>query len=299
MKNIFEQLSLETKCLEYEPLAKKTTLGVGGKARWYVEPATLEDLQILLGETYRQSISVFILGRGSNILVLDDGFDGVVVRLVHPFWRSIEVLDERRMYVGGGVRLKEITGKATELGWTGFEFMEGIPGGLGGSLRMNAGAMGGWMFDRVESVLYLEKDGTVQKVSKNSCEVTYRECKTLKDTVVIGAILVKEGQDDSAAIRERIEAYSKKRKLSQPREASAGCAFKNPLNQHAGKLIDQAGLKNLCVGGAAVSGVHGNFLVNKGNASSQDVLGLIERIREKIRMEHGIELEQEIIILGR
>lgn len=298
MRTLKQQLSPDTKYTEYEPLANKTTLGVGGCARWYIEPANEEDLQMALRKARVCGVKVFVLGRGSNVLVLDNGYDGLVVRLHSVFWRTFDILDDARLFVRGGVRLKEITGKTTELGWTGFEFMEGIPGSLGGSLCMNAGAMGGWMFDRVEQVVFMTLDGTVHRYDKSQCEVGYRHCKTLKGTVVLGAILRKAGDDTPQAIRERIDTYAKKRKSTQPREASAGCAFKNPPEGPAGKLIDLAGLKGLHLGQAMVSDVHGNFLINRGHARSADVVSLIEAVKQAVFEKHGVILEQEIVMVG-
>jgi UDP-N-acetylenolpyruvoylglucosamine reductase len=206
-------------------------------------------------------------------------------------------MDGFRLHCGAGARLKNVAVEARRSGLSGLEFLEGIPGSVGGALRMNAGAMGGATFDLVESVRVMAYDGAVRELPPGEMAVAYRGCATLKAMVAVGAVL--RGRPDSAeSIAQRMSAFSQKRWSSQPAAPSAGCMFKNPAAMPAGKLIDELGLKGSRVGGARVSQEHGNFLVNDGNATAADVLGLIEFLQARVRTERGIELHPEVEIIG-
>jgi UDP-N-acetylenolpyruvoylglucosamine reductase len=279
-----------------EPLAKHTTLRVGGPADVYIEPATEEDLASVLVCCRKRSWRFFILGRGSNLLVKDGGFRGVVICLGHPYFSRIEVAGER-LNCGAGARLKAVAVEAKRHSLAGLEFLEGIPGSVGGALRMNAGAMGGAIFHVVEVVRLMGLDGSVQERAARELPVAYRSCATLKDNVALSAVL-RGGAGSRETIEQRMNEYSQKRWQSQPAAPSAGCMFKNPATIPAGKLIDELSLKGTRVGGAVVSAEHGNFIVNDGAATARDVLELIEIIRQRVRAERGIELETEVEIVG-
>lgn len=293
------RVSRETLLAVAEPLAGKTTMRVGGPAAAYAEPARLEDLRLALRAAPWFGLPVFILGRGSNLLVPDEGFPGLVIRLQHEYWRRVEPLPGGRLRVGGGVRLRDLAQEAARLGCRGFEFMEGIPGSVGGSLRMNAGAMGGWMFDVVESVQFITLDGAWHDWPRDAFQVEYRRVRDLTEAVAVSAVLRATGGEEAEAIRGRMQAYMLKRKASQPRDPSAGCIFKNPPGGKAGQLIDTAGLKGLRVGGAEVSTLHGNFVINTGNATAADVLALVRQVHAGVKAAHGVELEPEVMLLGR
>ena len=279
-----------------EALAKHTTLRVGGPADVYVEPASEHDLAAVLADCHRRGRQFFVLGRGSNLLVRDGGFRGVVFCLAHAQFSRIEVTGER-LVCGAGARLKAVAVEGRRNGLSGLEFLEGIPGTVGGALRMNAGAMGGTMFEAVESVRLMGFDGVVRECAARELAVGYRRCETLSKHVALSAVL--RGRPGSReAIEQRMSEYSRKRWQSQPAAPSAGCMFKNPATIPAGKLIDELGLKGTRVGGAVVSAEHGNFIVNDGTATARDVLGLIEVIRQRARAERGIELETEVEIVG-
>lgn len=279
-----------------EPMAKHTTLRVGGPADVYVEPANEKDLAAILKYCGQHGVKMFILGRGSNLIVRDRGVRGVVIYLGQPEFSRIEI-DGTRLRCGAGARLKNVAVEARRKGLCGLEFMEGIPGCIGGALRMNAGAMSGATFDVVESVRVMDFDGEVRELLPRDMEVAYRGCATLKKFVALGAVLC--GRPDSVeSIAQRMSAYSQKRWNSQPAAPSAGCMFKNPPAIPAGKLIDELGLKGTRVGGARISDEHGNFLVNDGNATAADVLELIGRLQAKAKAERGIELHTEVEIIG-
>ena len=214
----------------------------------YAEPANLSDLRVLLRGAELFNLETFCIGRGSNLLVADDGFDGLVIRFSAPNWRRVQSLGEERIWAAAGGRLKEICGFAAKHGLGGFEFLEGIPGAVGGALRMNAGAMGSWMFDVVERVQFIDACGRYQDLPKEAFHFGYRKVEEISQGIALGAILRSADADSEAAIRGRIDSYSTSRKESQPRGASAGCIFKNPNGNYAGKLIDELGIKGMRVG---------------------------------------------------
>jgi UDP-N-acetylmuramate--alanine ligase len=290
------QVSAETLIRTNEPLAKHTTLRVGGPADLYVEPASEADLATLLSFCRRRNLRFFVLGRGSNLLVKDAGFRGVAVCLAHPYFSRIE-LTGQRLRCGAGARLKAIAAEAKRNSLAGLEFLEGIPGTVGGALRMNAGAMGGSMFDVVETVRFMDSEGQIHERPARDLSASYRSCPLLKNHIALSAVL--RGQPGQReAIDQRMNAFSRKRWGSQPAAPSAGCMFKNPPSIPAGKLIDELGLKGTRFGGAVVSAEHGNFIINDGGATARDVLALIEIIRQRARVERAIELECEVELIG-
>ena len=297
---IFDALRLQlapgTVLRRDEPLAKKTTLRVGGPADVYVEPADESELALVLKCCGESNTPFMLLGRGSNLLIRDGGIRGVVISLGHPHFSRIEFLDGR-LRCGAGARLKNVAVEARRHGLAGLEFLEGIPGSVGGALRMNAGAMGGWTFAVVETVRHMDPQGKIMEAPGARLEPEYRSCAFLKEHIALGAVLKGETAS-SEAIAQRMNDFSQKRWKTQPAAPSAGCIFKNPGAIPAGRLIDELGLKGSRIGGASVSEVHGNFIVNEGSATAGDVLRLIETIREKARRERGIELETEVEITG-
>lgn len=292
-------LSPATKLVEREPLGPKTTMRVGGPARIYAEPASEADLQTLLATAHARGLPVFLLGRGSNLVVPDDGVDGLVISLAQPQWQAFEPQPDDRVWVGAGLRLKNLCGLATKAGLQGFEFMEGIPATVGGALRMNAGAMDGWTFDVVDEVHLLTLAGEKRVMKKSEMHVDYRHCAELETAVALGAFLRPRAHADGAAIKRQIEEYSAKRQKTQPREPSAGCIFKNPPGTSAGRVIDECGLKGERVGGAEVSTVHANFIVNRGDATCADILELVRRIRARVKAARGLDLEPEVMLFGK
>jgi len=253
-------------------------------------------LSALLRFCKERRLPFVILGRGSNLLIKDGGIRGVVICLGHPNFSRVEINGER-LHCGAGARLKTLAVEARRHGLASLEFLEGIPGSVGGALRMNAGAMGSWMFDVVETIRFMNDNGEVLERKASEVNVEYRGCPLLKSHIALGAVL----KGESAArevVEQRMQAFSQKRWATQPAAPSAGCIFKNPGPIPAGKLIDELGLKGTRVGAAVVSDVHGNFIVNEGGASAQDVLALIEIVRQRARAARGISLETEVEIIG-
>ncbi len=293
-----DRLDPETNLRVAEPLGPKTTIRVGGVAEIYAEPANTADLQTLLAAAHAAHLPVLLLGRGSNLVVADEGVRGVVIRLQHAHWRRFVCLGPGRYWAGAGLRLRELCGTACKLGEGGFEFLEGIPGTVGGALRMNAGAMGGWMYETVEQVHFLGLDGTLHVRPREALHVDYRRCQELESAIALGAVLRARGSADTAAIRHRLTELQTHRQASQPREPSAGCIFKNPPGDSAGRIIDELGLKGLRVGDAEVSATHANFIINRGHATGSDVIALVRRVRDEVRARRRIELEPEVMLCG-
>ena len=279
-----------------EPLHKHTTMRIGGPAQLWFEPVDEEDLKLGLRFAHDRGIPVTFIGRGSNLLIREGGILGLCVHLGRPHFSRIEVEGEY-VTVGAGARLKQIVADARKHDLGGFEFMEGIPGNMGGALRMNAGAMQGWTMEVVESVRSIDLLGHVHEVNKADMEIHYRSVPHFQTHIAVSARL-KGKPSSKEEINEKLKAYSGKRWTSQPAAPSAGCIFKNPGPLPAGKLIDELGLKNLSVGPARVSEVHGNFIVNDGGATAEDVLQLISLIQNRAREARQIDLHTEVIVLG-
>jgi UDP-N-acetylenolpyruvoylglucosamine reductase len=243
-----------------------------------------------------RELPFFVIGRGSNLLVRDGGVRGVVICLAHESFSRIEI-DGERLRCGAGAKLKNVAVEAKRNGLSGVEFLEGIPGSVGGALRMNAGAMGGATFDAVESVRLMDFAGHVRELAQKEMAVEYRGCGVLKTNIALGVVF-KCRSAPRGEIEQRIKAFNEKRWESQPAAPSAGCTFKHPLAIPAGKLIDELGLKGTRVGGAVVSAEHGNFIVNDGNATARDVLELIAILKTRVKEARGIELQTEVEIIG-
>lgn len=279
-----------------EPLARRTTLRVGGAADLWVEPADEPDLSAVLAFAAARSLPVMVFGRGSNLLVRDGGIRGVVISLNRPHFSRM-VVEGNRLRCGAGVRLKAVATGARRNGLSGLEFLEGIPGCVGGALRMNAGAHGSACFDMVREVRLLDSRGQARVVEKSDMNAVYRSCPMLRTHVAVEALL--EGKPaDYAIIEQYTRTFNQKRWSSQPAAPSAGCIFKNPDTIPAGKLVEELGLKGARVGGAMVSHEHGNFIVTDATTSSGDVLNLIDRIKDQARLQRGVELETEVQIVG-
>ena len=280
----------------YEPLSKHTTLRVGGPAQFWVEPRNENVFSELIRFCRYESLPLFVIGRGSNLLVRDGGILGVVVHPCGGDFDKIEV-DGNEITAGVGAKLKEVAyaGKAAGIG--GLEWMEGIPGAVGGGLRMNAGAMGSQTFENVVRVRYLDSEGNPHTKGRDELDVHYRNFPLLENNFAISAVF--RGQSAPAdEIARKLHASQEKRRTSQPIAKSAGCIFKNPQNCSAGQLVEELGLKNSGVGKARVSEVHGNFIVNDGGATAAEMLELIEKIKSVARTQRGIELETEVQIVG-
>ncbi len=280
----------------HEPLSRHTTMRVGGPAQFWAEPETEEGFADLVQYCFDENVPFMVMGRGSNLLVRDGGIPGVVAHLSKGEFVRHEV-NGNEITAGVGLKLKQLTAIAQKAGLGGFEWMEGIPGNLGGGLRMNAGAMGAQTFEQVVRVRYCDQDGNIFTRTPAEMEVHYRDVTTLRQNYALSATL-RGTPADPKDIEKRLDDSERHRRESQPIAASAGCIFKNPPEIPAGKLIDELGFKNFVVGRARVSEVHGNFIVNDGGATAEEILTLIEEIKAAAARERGIELDTEVQIVG-
>ena len=280
----------------YEPMSKHTTMRVGGPAQFWLEPETEEGFCELVRKAHAEGIPFMVIGRGSNLIVRDGGLRGAVVRLRRGVFGEFSVEGER-IRAGVGLRLKALSGAAIAAGLAGFEWMEGIPGDVGGCLRMNAGAMGVEAFDQVELLRYADQEGNIFEKSPRDLEVHYRNVPLLRTNYALSAVF-RGTQSTPETVERDTRAFAAKRKASQPAGASAGCIFRNPGDGKAGQLIDSAGLKGRRVGAACVSDVHANFILNEGGATASEVLALVEQVRAEVLKSHGVRLETEVQIIG-
>ena len=279
------------------PLARLTTFKIGGPVAVLVTPETIEGLRETMKVLAEAQAPLFILGNGSNLLVADEGFDGVVIR-VGSALGSIGSEGADKIRIGAGALWSVVLRYIQKEGWTGLEFGAGIPGTLGGAISTNAGTRGGETFDSLIEITGVDRTGEVRTMSKDSITHRYRSAD-LPDHFVVTETAFRVAREDPAKITERIRGYQAERRRDQPeREPSAGCIFKNPPGGSAGKLIDVGGMKGEREGGAVISPIHGNFIINEGGATACDVLRLIERIRDRVRREFSVELELEVRKLG-
>jgi UDP-N-acetylmuramate dehydrogenase len=276
------------------PLGRKTWFRLGGRARYLFQPRDAEQLAGLVVRAREQDLPLKVLGRGANVLVSDDGFDGVVVRLDHAAFRRVERRGSR-VEVGAGVDLMPFVRTCNARGLSGLECMAGIPATIGGAIRMNAGGRFGEFGRVVRYVRVLRPDGSTETWSRQRCGFGYRRSGVGENIVLSAELELVE--DDPDRVRRVFEEHFAQKRDSQPLgDRSAGCIFKNPVGKSAGALIDQAGLKGTRCGAARVSERHANFIVARRGATASDVLRLIDLIRERVRSAFSTDLEVEIDI---
>jgi len=285
-----------------EPLARYTTLRVGGPVFCLVRPQTEEALTRLIDELRLHALRYFILGGGSNLLLPDDEWNGLAIQL--DLCSANLVLDREdgtssgRLSVGAGVRLPRLLRYCLENELGGLEFLVGIPGMVGGALVMNAGTREGSVADRLLSVDALDEQNRRRRISRSELSPRYRSLGLPESWVILGCCLEVEARA-AGVQRARLAAIMRERRRTQPLGwPSAGCIFKNPEGFAAGALIEKSGLKGLRMGDAEVSPKHANWIINRGHARAQDVVALIEHIEDRVRCDFGILLEREIRIMG-
>ena len=279
-----------------EPLGKHNYFGIGGNAAAYFEVSTTDELAYVAQLKKRRNVPVAIIGRGSNLLVNDAGYPGIVIRLTGEFNRL--EFSQNRVEVGAGVSLPRLSKIAASRGLSGVEFALGIPGSVGGALIMNAGAWGSSFGDLVERVQVMTDEGELIDLSRDDAQFSYRHSGLKSYFCVTGTTLTLTPSDAEEVDNLMQDLYNQKI-TSQPfAEENAGCMFKNPPGHSAGKLIDECGLKGYRVGGAEVSKIHGNFILNLDNATAQDVLSLVRHIQNHVKQERGVNLEIEVQLLG-
>jgi UDP-N-acetylmuramate dehydrogenase len=286
--------------IEGEPLAGYTTFRIGGPADLLALPLGVKDLKRLLLAVAETECSLLVLGRGSNVLVSDGGFHGVVVVLSKGLCRT-KKKGKYEVYVESGCDLNKLINWTIERGLSGLENLSGIPGSVGGAVRMNAGAMGSSISEHVEQISILRIEGGDVKeryIDAEDIGFSYRH-SDLKSNDVIHEVKLKLSRERREVLEARRKEVNAWRKENQPlKQPSAGSIFRNPKGRAAGEIIEQSGLKGARIGEAMVSEKHANFIVNLGGAKASDVLRLIERIKEEVYAREGIELEEEIRLIG-
>ena len=296
MGKLIEQLidiSGEQNVLQNEPMKRHTTFRIGGPCDIFVKPRSIEEIRQIIEVVKENKVPYYVVGNGSNLLVSDDGYRGVIINLFNNF--SDITVEGNTITASAGALLGKIGYTALKNSLTGFEFATGIPGTLGGAVVMNAGAYGGEMKDVLSEVTVLTKEGELLTLKADELELGYRtSIIAKKDYIVLEAkIQLKPGEPDK--IKAVIDDLAFRRRDKQPLEyPSAGSTFKRPKDNFAGKLIMDAGLRGYTLGGAMVSDKHCGFVINKGDATCEDVIKLTDHVKEEVKNQFGIELELEV-----
>ena len=287
----------ELELREHEPMSRHTTFRIGGPARLMALPRDRKAAAAAVRAAAELGIRPFFLGNGSNLLVADRGYEGFIVKLT-GLDQTREV--NRRLRAESGISLARLAMAAWGCGLTGLEFAHGIPGTLGGGVAMNAGAYGGEMSQVLTAVTFLDEAGQVITLPAQECALTYRHSLfTDHPERLILEAEFELAQGVPTLIKTRMDELAQKRRAKQPLDQpSAGSTFKRPEGHFAAALIEQCGLKGLSVGGAQVSEKHAGFVVNRGGATAEDVLRLMEQVRERVLRDTGVELEPEVKLLG-
>ena len=280
---------------ENHPLAKHTWYKIGGPARYFVRPRTQEELQEAVARCIENNIPIHILGLGANLLVSDEGVEGAVFRLDQDYWRRVH-FDGTTVEVGAGVDMQKLIIRTAREGLAGIEVLAGIPGTIGGGIRMNAGGKFGELGSFIETVTVMDDEGTVFTRTKDDLVFSYRK-SNISARFILGATLQQEQDDPEKVVKRTKEIWMYKQNSQPLNTKNCGCVFKNPGGGvGAGALIDQAGLKGMRVGGAEVSTKHANFIVAHPGCRADDVKRLINIIKEKIWDTKGLTLETEVQI---
>lgn len=295
--NNLKDMIEESRVYVDEPMKKHTTFRVGGPADYFVVPKTKEEVKDIVALCREFDMPYYVLGNGSNLLVGDKGYRGVIIQ-IYKEMNHIQVEGDR-MKVQAGALLSKIGSAAFEAGLTGFEFAAGIPGTMGGAVVMNAGAYGGEMKDVLFSVTVLTPEGEVLTLSNKELELGYRTSIVAKKNYIVLEVTLALQKGEKDAIKARMDELRIQRTTKQPLEyPSAGSTFKRPEGYFAGKLIQDAGLRGFQVGGAQVSEKHCGFVINKENATAADVLELMRQVSAIVKEKFGVELEPEVKRLG-
>ena len=280
-----------------EPMKLHTTFRIGGPAKYFVIPETKEEVKEIIACCKNADMPYYILGNGSNLLVSDKGYEGVVIQIFKNMNQI--TLDGDTITSQAGAILSSVANKALDAGLTGFEFAAGIPGTLGGACVMNAGAYGGEMKDVLVSVTVLTPEGDFLTIPKEELELGYRTSIIAKKNYIVLEAKIKLTKGEKEAIKARMDELKAQRTTKQPLEyPSAGSTFKRPVGYFAGKLIQDAGLRGFQVGGAQVSEKHCGFVINKDQATAADVAELMRQVSLKVKEQFGVELEAEVKRLG-
>lgn len=296
LKKLIEIAGSEQVCTD-EPMKQHTTFRIGGRADYFVSPTETEQIRKIIELCRQENMPWYVIGNGSNLLVSDHGFRGVIIRLFKNY-AGLRIEGEQ-IFVQAGALLSRTANAALQEGLTGFEFAAGIPGTIGGAMVMNAGAYGGEMKDITESVTVLAPEGELLTLKREELEMGYRTSLIARKGYLVLEAVLKLTRGNQEQIKEKMADLRQRRISKQPLEyPSAGSTFKRPQGYFAGKLIMDAGLCGFQVGGAQVSEKHCGFVVNTGDATAEDVLELIRQVSAKVRALEGVTLEPEVRLLG-
>lgn len=283
-------------CDREHSLAEHTSMKIGGKCDLFIRPNSIKALSSILSICSKNSIPYFILGRGSNVLISDKGWNGAIILIGQELGGAS--VDGEYVTAGAGAALTQVCNVALEHGLSGMEFAYGIPGSVGGALYMNAGAYGGEMKDIVVSCECVGEDGEIRTIRAEDMDLRYRGSIFSEQPLCIVSVTMKLAEGDKALIKARMDELMQRRRSSQPLEyPSCGSTFKRPEGYYAAALIEECGLKGCTIGGAQVSEKHSGFVINRGGASFGDVMSLVEHIKNTVREKKGVELECEMLIL--
>jgi UDP-N-acetylmuramate dehydrogenase len=285
---------LESFVQENVPLARYTWYRIGGPARWLIQPSSVEDLQEAARRCAESNIRTYVLGLGANLLVSDKGVDGAVFRFDADHWRRVNFTKDE-VEVGSGMDMQKLLLRAIRQRRAGIECLAGIPGTMGGGIRMNAGGKFGDIGSIVQSVQVMDSSGNLYERFKDDLVFDYRTTN-ISAPFILGATLALEEDDPERILRRTKEIWMYKRNTQPLNTKNAGCMFKNPRGLSAGALIDQAGLKGLRIGGAEISAKHANFIIAHPGCTAEDVMSMIKLIREKVFDRNQIHLESEVQI---
>ena len=290
--------SLGAEVIENAPMSKYTSFKTGGNADLLIIPASIDSLQEIIKKCKELNIKPFVMGNGSNLLVTDNGYKGVIIKIGSNL-SSMKLLDENTIECETGTMMKALCNFALDNSLTGLEFAFGIPGNLGGAVYMNAGAYGGEMKDVLYSCTHIDSDGNIGTLTKDQLNLGYRRSAYTDNGYTIISATLKLQKGDKIAIKEAMNDKLRRRKEKQPLEfPSAGSTFKRPEGYFAGALIEDCNLKGYSIGGAQVSEKHAGFVINRGGATSTDILNLIKYIQNTVFDKHGVKLETEVKIIG-
>lgn len=301
-ERIYEELIKKiesSKVFKNEPMKKHTSFRIGGNADIYVKPDNIDDIQYIVQFAQKNNIPLLVVGNGSNLLVKDNGIRGIVLK---PNIQQIvlqEKENEVNITLGAGVPLPKVSIEMSKKGYTGLEFAAGIPGTIGGAIRMNAGAYGGEIKDVVVSTTYMDLEGNVKTINNEQHEFEYRKSIFAKYKYIILNTNIKLQKGNIKEIEQKIASNMQSRREKQPIDMpSAGSTFKRKEGIITAKLIDEAGLKGFSIGDAQVSEKHAGFVINRGNATAKDVLKLTKYIQDKLYEKFSVEIELELEVVG-
>ena len=298
IETVMNEINNETAslCLMNESLKKHTTYGIGGPADLMIFPKSKQDLIKVIEIINENKIQLTILGSGSNVLVSDNGIRGAVISLKNSL-KQVEV-DDNILYAECGTMLGKIVKHAVKNNLIGLENLNGVPGTLGGALIMNAGAWGGEISENLIHVEVINSKSEIQKIQKKDLNFSYRQSSFNKDDILLSAKFNLKKADKDIIKENFIEAQSGRKKSQPLNKRSAGSLFKNPKNNSAGKLLDEAGLKGFSIGDAKISEKHANFFINDGDASSRDMLMLIKKAHKEVKDKFNVNLSLEVKLMG-